>query len=95
MGYYTRYDISNNSEEIQEAILNQSQYSDFDSEVKWYDYREDMKKVSLKFPGVLLEVSGEGEENGDIWRAFYKDGRECYQKAQIVFPEFYTPADWN
>lgn len=95
MGYYTHYDISNNPDDVQQAILEESGYGCLQDSVKWYDCRKDMRNVSLKFPGVMLEVSGEGEEQGDIWRAFYKDGRECYQKGKIVFPEYYTPADWN
>lgn len=93
MGYYTNYDLSRNSEEVIEAIEEMAGESLEDS-TKWYDSREHMKAVSLKFPGVMLHVKGMGEENGDIWQAFYKDGRECYQKAQITFPD-YTPADWR
>lgn len=42
---------------------------------KWYEHDEDMKYLSTRFPGVVFELSGSGEENGDIWRSWYKDGK--------------------
>ena len=53
-----------------------------DGGVKWYDYYEDMVKLSKMFPDLVLQVDGEGEETGDIWRTFWKDGK--YQEAKRV-----------
>lgn len=92
MGYYTDYDISKNSEEIQEAILEHSGYSELWG-VKWYDCRKHMADVSLLFPDTTLHVKGDGEENGDIWQAWYLNGKECYQKAVIMLPE--TPTEFK
>lgn len=84
MGYYTKYDISNNSQEIQEAITLQSGYSCFEYDsVKWYDWANDIKTISLRYPGTEIHVAGEGEESGDIWKAFAKDG--VVYRAEILF----------
>lgn len=83
MGYYTRYDISNNSEDVREALVIQSGYGCLESDsIKWYDWANDIKAVSLRYPGTEVHVSGEGEESGDIWKAFAKDG--LVYRAEVV-----------
>lgn len=59
-------------------------------ECKWYDYDADMKKISREHPGVLFELTGDGEEQGDQWITYYKDGKSQHCKAQITF-EPYDP----
>lgn len=56
--------------------------------VKWYEYKENMKSLSAAFPNVLFILNGWGEETGDIWRNFFKDGKVQVAKTQIVFDEF-------
>lgn len=86
MGYYTQYDISNNSPEIKEAINEISGYKCVDShEIKWYNCLNDIKAVSLMFPGQEVHVSGEGEESGDIWKAFAKDGLVYRAEADLEY----------
>jgi hypothetical protein len=60
-------------------------------EAKWYECEEDMKALSRDNPHIIFLVEGEGEENGDIWRAFVKDGQWSYQKVQYTWPD---PPDW-
>ena len=52
---------------------------------KWYDFKRDMKNFSLKYKDVLFKTYGEGEENGDIWYRYFKNGKmqECF--AKVVF----------
>lgn len=90
MGYYTKFDISNNKEDVADAIVEQSGYSwDYrEMEGKWYDWQEHIKQVSKKFPGVVIKVEGEGEENGHIWKAYAKDGKLQVCTAQITFEEY-------
>jgi len=33
-------------------------------------------------------ISGYGEENGDIWRKYFKNGKTHFSKAKIVFDDF-------
>lgn len=52
---------------------------------KWYQHADDMEAISLAFPEVLFQLSGNGEESGDIWRKYYFNGKEQVAKANIVF----------
>lgn len=89
MGYYTRFDISNNSQEVVDAINIGSGYDDVQEDsIKWYSCLDDCKRISKDFPDTVIEVSGEGEEVGDIWTAYFKNGKMQYEKAQIVLGEY-------
>ena len=55
-----------------------------DDECKWYEWADDMKDLSKAFPNVIFQVSGEGEEQGDIWRAWIKNGKVVIHEARIV-----------
>lgn len=56
--------------------------------VKWYDHDTDMIEVSKQFPGVLFCLHGEGEESGDMWDAYYLDGKTQRCHAEITYPPF-------
>ena len=57
---------------------------------KWYESDEDMKILSSReeYKDVLFILDGEGESSGDIWKKYYKNGKQCELKAKITFPEF-------
>lgn len=59
-----------------------------DGEIKWYESIEDLLKVSKAFPDTLIQVDGEGEESGDIWRTFYKGGKSQCAKAKVVYEDY-------
>src|SRR5688572_1133090 len=92
MGYYTTYDISSNEPEIQEAIMALSDYSWEDDgrliDSKWYDHKKHCLEVSKQFPETVIEVSGEGEESGDIWKSYYFNGKVQECGARITFEPF-------
>ena len=52
---------------------------------KWYDHDEDMVKLSLRFPEYTFILEGEGEENGDLWRTIYHDGKLERLNVKIVY----------
>jgi hypothetical protein len=60
----------------------------FDGEVKWYEWEENMREYSKEYPAVVFELSGEGDESGDIWRCYFWNGKKQYCQARIVFDEF-------
>jgi len=45
-----------------------------------------MIQISKEFPSVLFILSGLGEENDDIWKAFFRNKNCKEQKAIITFP---------
>lgn len=94
MGYYTTHKLSIISEndldvdfeqEIQEHT---NGCAIFEDSTKWYDCEDDMKEYSKKYPTIVFVIDGEGEESGDIWKAYFKNGRMFKTKAELVFEEF-------
>ncbi len=60
-------------------------------EAKWYDHEEDMKRLSAHFAGVLLRLSGTGEEREtDLWQKYFLNGKmqECYAIITVEYPPF-------
>ena len=45
-------------------------------EGKWYDYGEDMCRLTKKYPDLLVELYGDGENSDDQWAARYRNGEE-------------------
>lgn len=60
----------------------------FEDTCKWYDHDDNMRDISKNYPGVLFILSGEGEESGDIWKAYYRDGKCQFTKAELSFEKF-------
>jgi len=94
MGYYTNYQLEiiegNNPEidyhtEISELADINNLFEDIH---KWYDYHDDMIKYSKKHPNTLFKLIGEGEESGDLWHCYYKNGKKQFCKGEIVYPEY-------
>jgi hypothetical protein len=52
---------------------------------KWYNHTDEMLAMSKAFPDVLFTLSGEGEENGDLWKKYYLNGQYQEDKAEIVY----------
>jgi len=101
MGYYTNYTLKTDQEEWVELELIKklkevSYQADYALDVdgssyescKWYSHEEDLNKFSKEYPDILFTLSGEGEESGDIWKAYHKNGKVQHVNAQLVFEEF-------
>lgn len=104
MGYYTNYeleviDTADLELEDVEAIandLNTGYGDDLLTELlqghgyhcKWYEHEKDLRTLSLKCPDVLFRLTGHGEEKGDEWVKYFKNGlmQEC--RAKITFDPF-------
>ncbi len=88
MGYYTRYRLTTENDGAVDPLLRDTRAKatlkqmsgytwdgdDLDDEVKWYDWERHLSKTSETFPDVIFILSGEGEENGDIWKAYARNG---------------------
>jgi len=59
-------------------------------EAKWYDHGENMKALSKKWPKILFQLDGDGEESGDVWREYWLDG-----KVQAAKQKSWTPPDFD
>lgn len=47
-----------------------------------------MIAASLKHPGVAFVLDGSGEESGDVWRKFYRDGVAAEWRPNVEPPPF-------
>lgn len=88
MGYYTRFTLKTENDNEVDPLLDDTrakatlkQMSGYnwdddtiDHECKWYDWEEHLTKVSEDFPDVIFILSGEGEEQGDVWNAYARNG---------------------
>lgn len=104
MGYYTRFSlelaggslndfeteaISRGFSSLNEIIVKElGSYDPFEQECKWYDHDKDMLKISKKHPNALLLLSGEGEESGDFWKTYYRNGKMVRIEPEVVWPVF-------
>ena len=57
-----------------------------DEDICFYAWEMFMSSLSKKYPYTVFLIEGMGEEKLDIWRAFYFQGKQHYQKAEIKFP---------
>jgi hypothetical protein len=95
MGYYTyfRLEVTPESEEVRRVTEEDESYSYALSEsggdsCKWYDHESDMRELSSRFPNQLFELTGEGEEAGDLWVKYFKDGKMQSCPAIITYDPF-------
>lgn len=99
MGYYTTYTISVTPEPSEDLLA-----EDVDGETlcslivdewnsKWYSHDDEMIALSKRWPDYLFRVDGEGEEQGDVWVAFYQAGeKEEHQQPKWEPPSEPSPA---
>lgn len=60
----------------------------FGDGIKWHDHENDMRTYSKKHPKTLFKLSGEGEDNEDVWIEYYLNGKMQRTKAELKFDEF-------
>jgi hypothetical protein len=102
VGYHTNFDITiTGIDNANQAVKIAKGYDLCDYDVsddgktltcnthgKWYAWEEDSVKLSKNYPRILIEISGEGENNDDIWKARIRNGQSEVIKAKIVFDDF-------
>lgn len=55
---------------------------------RWYDHEKDMREFSAAHPDFLFVLSGEGEDNGDIWTEYHLAGKCQVAKARVQVAPF-------
>ncbi len=73
------------SEGAQYALCDNGSTSD---QCSWYDHGEDLREFSRRHPDLVFKLSGEGEENADIWDKYFQDGKMQVCKAVFTKPPF-------
>ena len=100
MGYNTSFSLkikdSNNDLELIELLRGECDYANYALQengktlesCKWYDHEDDLKSFSRKHPYALFILNGEGEESGDLWKLYCRNGKVHRAKAVITFEPF-------
>lgn len=93
MGYYTTHELEiiegdNFITDWKHEVSEEVGYDPFGEECKWYSHEHDMRIVSERHPETLFKLSGDGEENGDLWHEYYKNGKMQKCKAIISFEDY-------
>lgn len=63
-------------------------YTDQAGSMTFYYHEEPMRALSKRHPDVICILSGEGEEAGDIWKKYFKNGKMQECRARIEFDEY-------
>ena len=53
-------------------------------EGKYYQIQPELKKLAKKYPTLVFDLSGDGEDRDDRWRLAVKGNKSCYKKAEPV-----------
>jgi len=91
MGYYTRYSLSAKSDIIEHFCIeneNAAYALIEESECKWYDHERELREFSKLHPDELFVLEGHGEEQGDDWKKYFRNGLMQKCKGEIVYEEF-------
>ena len=99
MGYYTWYtldiikdpdnQIDDFYEEFDKLTGLANDLKKYDgTEAKWYNWENDMKELSKKFSKMLFRISGDGEEQFDVWNCYFCNGKSYYREIQTYWEPF-------
>lgn len=97
MGYYTRYSLKiPRNDSLIDAVRNKyvdagmaiSPGGGTRDAVKWYNHEKDISEFSKEYPILIFQLDGIGEEDGDIWRKYFKNGKIQRVNAILVYDEY-------
>jgi hypothetical protein len=104
MGYYTNFTLSivdGNDDVADEEIISKlveneesnacaalNKDGSWADSAKWYNHEDDLREFSKLFPDKLFLLEGEGEESGDLWKKYFKNGKMQEVRARIVYDDF-------
>jgi hypothetical protein len=88
MGYYTQHSVQ--ADDRLTHISSIEKKYDFMQGVKtkWYHRQEDMRAYSKWYPMTLFKVTGDGEDHGDFWVEYYKDGKMQRCPGKITYDPY-------
>lgn len=89
MGYYTDFSLTVDHapgqtadlEAIDDAIrtnydwvFDDMEFGSYYGTARWYDWRDDMVRLSRQFPKAVFYLEGHGENHDDIWGYYFMNG---------------------
>ena len=57
---------------------------DMEEPSRWYEHNGQMARVSEDYPSLVFVLYGYGEEQGDVWKKRFKNGKIDIIKAKVV-----------
>ncbi len=72
----------------EEADFALDENGDAATPAKWYDNEDDLVEFSQKYPDIVFTLEGEGEESGDIWKKYFKNGEKQIAHTEIKIDEY-------
>ncbi len=63
-------------------------FYEYEDTMKWYDWKKDIMAVSKLHPATVWTVQRNGEQTGDMERAYFKNGKHYSEKLEYVPPAF-------
>lgn len=54
---------------------------------KWYDYESELTDLSKSFPNLVFCLTGEGEEQGDVWTQYFYNGNSYQIRPELKWPK--------
>lgn len=103
MGYYTDYELSVKGDpgaldEFNQVASDRAQtFDDYhpldyfvrgvEFNAKWYYWKDDMEALSKRFPALLFTIDANGENSGDIWRAYIRNGKIKRIEPELTWPK--------
>lgn len=55
---------------------------------KWYDHEKAIIELSKEFPDFVFMLSGDGEEQGDVWKKYFHNGYVEAHVPKMTWPGF-------
>lgn len=96
MGYYTDFEIeiiSGDSIDYMLLLSNHIAPYNLDKDgcaygIKWYNWNDDIKTFMKTYgENIILVISGNGEENGDLWRSYFHGDKEYASDVVTTYSE--------
>lgn len=96
MGYYTEFNLktmSKNMAPVREFCSSINRYGldidgDTSESMKWYEHEDEIGKFSKKYPIEIFVLTGKGENEGDHWVKYFKNGQVHKGTVTIVLSPF-------
>lgn len=77
-------DLRENYNDAADAINDEGQG---EMDTNW-ENDADMNEFSLKYPNMVFEVSGTGDDAEDRWSTYYKNGKMQHCPVEFVYPPY-------
>ena len=68
------------------CALNEDGTTEMDA--KWYDYTDELREFSTRYPDALLVLYGDGENSDDLWCSYFRNGKVQCTPGRIEYDKF-------